>query len=440
MVFDVTLPQLAETISEGEVLAVRVGTGDIVVQDQTLLEVEAEKSTVEVPSPFDGRVIEVLVKSGEVVKFGQRLFRIDGADGAKVPPSAAPKAEVEVAVEAPAPRPIPAAPEAKEPEPQRPAPSIPTGRLVPAGPMTRRLARELGIDLSLVEGSGRGGRVTEEDLKRFVRQQQASPAVRPSPSSDAQPLPLPLPLPDFTRWGPVESRPWAGIRRRTGTRLSLSWARIPQVTHYDEADVTDLERFRHEFAAQIPKVTITAFALGAAAMALRRYPEVNASLDTEAARLIIKRYVHLGVAVDTKGGLVVPVVRDADRKTVSQLAREVAVLADKARAGDLPPEAMQGATFTITNLGGIGGTAFSPLVNFPEVAILGLSRVARRPALRNGQLVERAILPLALSYDHRVIDGAAAARFVRHVAGLLEQPLLMLMGGGESGDGETKNE
>jgi pyruvate dehydrogenase E2 component (dihydrolipoamide acetyltransferase) len=464
MATEVKLPQLGENITGGDVLDVRVKPGDTVSQGQTLLEVEAEKSTIEVPSPLAGRISKMLVNKGDAIEVGQTLCLLESGDGAKregtaeapvreaggaaAKPSQEPK-QAKQPAEKPTPRdgaakpaaaPVekePAKAKAEEPAPQQPQPpakSVEDGRSVseaqpspepsakrpvPAGPATRRLARELGVDLGLVHGSASGGRVTPEDIKAYVRQLTSAPAGRGA--GVAVP-----PLPDFERWGPVERQPLDGIRRKTAEQMSLAWSVVPHVTQHDQADVTDLEAFRRQQEGG-PKLTVTAFALKAAVIALKQFPQFNASLDLAGGQLVLKRYYHLGIAVDTDHGLLVPVLRDVDRKTIYELAQELAAVADRARQKKLQVEEMRGGTFTITNLGGIGGTGFSPIVNYPEVAILGLSRSRLQPVVRDGQVVSRLLLPVSLSYDHRVIDGAAAARFARRVAELLENPLQMLL-------------
>jgi pyruvate dehydrogenase E2 component (dihydrolipoamide acetyltransferase) len=274
----------------------------------------------------------------------------------------------------------------------------------------------LGVDLRLVSGSGRNGRITPEDVKAFVRHIAAAPA--PVAAAPAAPK-----LPDFAKFGPVEPQPLSRVRKLTAGQMALAWSLIPHVTQHDLADITELEAFRKTQTAG-PKLTVTAFALKACAIALKEFPTFNASLDLASGQLILKRYYHIGVAVDTEGGLLVPVIHDVDRKSVAELARELTEAAESARKGKAD---MQGGTFTITNLGGIGGTGFTPIVNWPEVAILGMSRSRLEPVVRDGQVVPRLMLPLSLSYDHRVIDGAAAARFTRRLAEMLENPLVMLL-------------
>jgi pyruvate dehydrogenase E2 component (dihydrolipoamide acetyltransferase) len=295
-------------------------------------------------------------------------------------------------------------------------------RVVPAGPATRRLARELGIDLALVHSSAPGGRVTQEDVKAFVRNLAAG-ATAAAPGAVRTPA-----LPDFGKWGPIERKPMDAFRRKTAEQMAVAWSLIPHVTQHDLADITELESFRKQQDGRGPKLTITAFTLKAAAIALKQYPQFNATIDLGNNQLILKQYYHLGIAVDTERGLLVPVLRDVDKKSVQELAKEMAEIADRARQKKVSADELRGGTFTITNLGGIGGTYFTPIINWPEVAILGLSRSRLQPVFQpGGQVTPRLMLPLSLSYDHRVIDGADAARFVRHIVEMLENPLLMLL-------------
>jgi pyruvate dehydrogenase E2 component (dihydrolipoamide acetyltransferase) len=430
MATEIKLPELGEGLESGEVGAVRVKPGDVVSEGQPLLDIDAEKATVEVPAPMAGRVTELRVKKGDQVKVGQTFCIIEPADGAaeaKPTPKAEPKPKAaekpqqdgdgrqkekgRAAVAEAEPRPAPAK-ELAPPEGDKP---------VLAGPATRRLARQLGVDLRQVAGSAPGGRVSEDDVRAYVRQLASGAMAAPSAGGP------PPALPDFERWGLVERQPLDAIRRRTAQQMALAWSQVAHVTQHDLADITDLDAFRKQQEGRGPKLTVTAFALKAAAIALKQFPPFNASLDLASGQLILKRYYHLGVAVDTERGLLVPVVRDADKKSVQELAAELIDLAERARDRQTKPEEMRGGTFTLTNLGGIGGTAFTPIVNYPEVAILGLSRARLQPAVRDGELVPRLLLPLSLSYDHRVIDGAAAARFTRRIAEMLENPLVMLL-------------
>lgn len=426
MATEITLPELGENVTGGDVADVKVKVGDTIAPGQTLLEVDAEKSTLEVPAPVGGKIAKVLIKKGDAIKVGQALFSVEEAgksvDGAgkKEPP---PKAEAERIAEKPVPADKPAAPPPSAPK-KEPAPEpIEAGgdaRAVPAGPATRRLARELGVDLGRVRGSGPGGRVIEEDVKAFAHDGLAG-------SAQAGPAPAAPPLPDFSKWGPIDNRPLDSVRKKTAAQMALAWSQIPHVTQHDLADITDLEAFRKQQGEKGPKLTVTAFALKAASIALAEFPQFNASLDLAGNQLIVKRYIHVGVAVDTERGLLVPVLRDADKKSVRVLAQELADIAERARQKKLTPDDTRGGTFTITNLGGIGGTAFTPIINWPEVAILGISRGRIEPGFRNGAVVPRLLLPLSVSYDHRVIDGAAAARFTRRLADMLQNPLTMLL-------------
>jgi len=456
MANEIQLPELGENVESGEVVDVKVGPGAEIKEGQALLEVEAEKSTVEIPAPRSGRIAKVLVRKGDKVKTGQALFLFDPADGKPpetpqgekatrkesaspaptaaqkepTPPTAAPASEPAPttydgqpkSIATPAPSPAPEGNGRRAPTPVSHAAGA-EGKLIPAGPATRRLARELGVDLARVRGTAPGGRVTQEDVKTFVKELAAGVAVPAGAAITKAP-----PLPDFERWGPVERLPLDSVRRKTAEQMALAWSLIPHVTQHDLADITDLEAFRkHQQDAKGPKLTVTAFALKAVAIALKEFPRFNATLDLAAGQLIHKHYYHLGLAVDTERGLLVPVLRDVDRKSVFDLAREMAEVAERARQKKLATDDMRGGTFTITNLGGIGGTAFTPIINYPEVAILGLSRSRLQPVVRDGQIVPRLLLPLSLSYDHRVIDGADAARFVRRLVEMLENPLVMLL-------------
>jgi len=430
---EIVLERPKDGVDMVEVNAVKVAVGDQVSRGQPLLEVQADKAQLEVFAPISGRIAKLLVKEGNELKVGQPYCLIEGDNGA----AQAPASKAASATVSPAPRKeassAPPQPRAEKiPAPQHAPVALPssapaairagTTLLTPAGPATRRLARELGIDLAQVPGSARFGRVTEEDVKAFVRDLASGSIPLATPTTGAIQAPL---LPRFEDWGPVERQKLSMVRKATSRQMSLAWSLIPHVTQHDDADVTDLEAFRKQQQAQGIKLTVTAFAIKAAAIVLKRFENFNASLDTAANQLVLKRYYHIGVAVDTPGGLVVPVLRDVERKSVHQLAGELTAVAEKARAGKLDGQDMEGGTFTITNLGGIGGTGFTPIVNYPQVAILGMSRSRLLPVVRDGSVTPRLLLPLSLSYDHRVIDGAAAARFTRQLAELLENPLLI---------------
>jgi pyruvate dehydrogenase E2 component (dihydrolipoamide acetyltransferase) len=447
------LPDLGENIEGAEVLKVLVKEGDTVAAEQPLVELETDKATIEVPSPVAGRIEKVLCKPQQHVKVGQAVFVIAEAAGAAAERPAAEKPAAEKpAAEKPAadkPAEKASAPEAKPAEKPAPAaasaaaataPSgMPVQATVPAGPATRKLARELGVDLTLVKGSGPYGRITLEDVKGFVKTSLA----RPGAAAGAAAAPVAPPLPDFSAFGPIDRQPLSGIRRKIADNLAFAWRTCPQVTQFDEADVTDLEAGRKRFGKQLaeasekaPKITMTVIAVKAVVAALRKFPQFNSSLDLASApgeeggrgALIIKRYFNIGIAVDTEHGLVVPVLKDADKKSLVQLATELEDLSARAKVRKLGPDDMKGATFTITNLGGIGGTAFSPIVNWPEVAILGLARSQQKMVVRAGAPEVRLMMPLCLTYDHRVIDGADGARFTTYLGQILSDPVVLMMG------------
>jgi pyruvate dehydrogenase E2 component (dihydrolipoamide acetyltransferase) len=310
---------------------------------------------------------------------------------------------------------------------------LPTTASAPAAPSVRRIAREIGVDISQVTGTGAGGRISEEDVKAFARQILSSiggGAIAPSPARPGTTLP---PLPDFSKWGEIERKAMTGVRRKTAEHLSNAWAAIPHVTQFDKADMTVLEEIRPKYAAEAErlggKLTVTAIITKILAQALRKFPQFNSSIDMATQSIVYKKYVHIGIAVDTEHGLLVPVVRNADRKNILEIAVEIQKLAEKAKARKLTLDEMAGGSMSITNLGGIGGTAFTPIVNWPEVAILGVSRGAVEAVFKDGHLVPRQMLPLSLSYDHRVIDGADAIRFLRWVVDAIEQPFTVMLRG-----------
>lgn len=443
MANEVKLPALGENVEGGDVIDVRVKPGDEVKEGQPLIEVEAEKSAVEVPSPFAGRVVQVLVKKGDKVGTGQTVVTIESNGKPALAPAATKKAvEMKQAVEtakpapkedgastkrqaAPAEAPTCAKRQAEDAKAEgaksQTAPAASDGGIVPAGPATRKLAREWGLDLGQVPGSGPMGRVTQDDVKDYVRDlasggQHVSYGLLP-----------PGPLPNFEQWGPVERKPFDSIRKKTADHVSLAWSTIPHVTQHDLADISEIDAFRKQQESKGPKLTVTAFVLKALAIVLKQFPQFNASLDLAQGQLVLKSYYHFGVAVDTERGLLVPVLRNVDKKSVREIAKEMAELAERARLKKITADDMRGGTFTVSNLGGIGGTGFTPIVNYPEVAILGLSRARLQPVHRDGQFVPRLLLPMSLSYDHRVIDGADAARFTRRLAEMLENPLVMLL-------------
>ena len=452
MTIEFRLPDLGENIEAADVANVLVAEGDVIQPEQDVLELETDKAVVELPCPHKGRVVKVHVKPGDRIKVGAPLLTIEaeaaapsapGAPKAEAPKPERAREELRRPVETPLPVEAPAKPDepamAETPSAPEPLPEPPPSAAVPrdaqrlpapAGPATRHLARELGVDLHQLSGSGPGGRITAEDIHAYVRRIAAA-AMAGGPQPGA--LAAAPGLPDFSQWGPVEREPMSGIRRKTAENVSLAWRLVPQVTQQDVADITELEairkRFEEDRGGTGGKITLTVLALKAAVAALKAFPQFNASLDPAAGVIIKKKYYHLGVAVDTEHGLIVPVLRDVDRKSIPALAAELEDLARRARERKVALEELRGGSFTITNLGGIGGTAFTPIVNYPEVAILGLARARHEPAAIEGSAQIRFMLPLCLSYDHRVIDGADGARFLRKVAQILSDPMRLLLEG-----------
>ncbi len=410
-------------MTEAEIVAVLVREGDVIKEDAPLLEVETDKAQVEIPSPIGGRVERIHVQPGQTVKVGAVLVTF-ADDGTPARPAAPPAS---TAVAAPA----AAAPPA--------APAVPARAAGPvaATPATRRMARELGVDLQTVRGSGPGGRVLDGDVRAAAspaRPASATAAGAARPAGPAKPLASvgleAPPLPRFEQWGPVERAPLSHLRRTIAERMTLSATLIPHVTHFDRADITDLDAIitRNLEAARAKGVTLTltGFLLKATALALRNHPQFNASLDPGAGEMILKRYYHLGVAVATERGLIVPVLRDVDRQPLLEVARALGALAQRVREGKATLEDLRGGTFTITNIGALGGTAAIPIINYPEVAVLGVARARQEPVVRHGQIVPRLMLPLTLTFDHRVADGADGARFAAEIVSLLEAPERLL--------------
>jgi pyruvate dehydrogenase E2 component (dihydrolipoamide acetyltransferase) len=419
------------------VIDVLVKPGDRIEPETPLITLETEKATMDVPATAAGTVRAVHVAKGAKVNAGDLVVTVTAAEGPApaLAAGAATTAASEPVKPTPAPpqaAPAPPATAAASRAPAAPPPIDEPGfSRVHAGPSVRRLARELGVDLARVRGSGRKGRITADDVKAWVKQALAAPAgVGPASAAAAAPGAAPAwpktPVVDFAAFGPVEVKPLGRIRRIAAARLHASWANLPHVTQFDAADITELEDLRDQLKSRASKagvkLTPLAFIVRACVKVLQQFPQFNAALDEAGANLVYRRYFHLGFAADTPNGLLVPVVRDADRKDIYDVARALAELAEKARAGKLGPAEMQGGTFTISSLGGIGGTAFTPIINAPEVAILGVSRSAMQPVFREGAFVPRLLLPLSLSYDHRVIDGADAARFTTALAKVLAEP------------------
>lgn len=398
-----------------EIIEISVKAGDAVTAEQTLITLETDKATMDVPAPFDGVVKEMKVKVGDKVSEGTLIALIE-ASGATAPAATPSKTQSSAApVAAPAPAPKAAAP---APVAASAAPSAVTSGKSHASPSVRQFARELGVDLGLVKGSAPKNRVTKEDVQNFVKQSLAQP--RGAAAGGALPGLLPWPEVDFAKFGEIESKALSRIKKISGANLHRNWVMIPHVTQFEDADISEMEAFRkqlnEENAKSGIKITPLAFLLKAAATTLRHFPDFNASLDASGENLIVKKYIHIGVAVDTPNGLMVPVIRDVDQKGIVQLAKELGEVSAKARDKKLAATEMLGGCFTISSLGGIGGTAFTPIINAPEVAILGISRSCMKPVWQDGEFVPRLMLPLSLSYDHRVIDGASAARFIVYLA------------------------
>jgi len=428
MAHDFKLPALGENIDSIQVVRVLVAAGGSVAVDQAVLELETDKATIEVPSTVSGTVAAVHVRPGDRIRSGQLVFSLAEAGAAEEAPAPALAAASEAAPDQP-PAPSSGAVSAPPPpaalEPPPPAPPA-TGK-VPAAPSVRRFAREIGVALEEVRGSGPHGRVSKEDVMRAARQANAARGASARPGA-----PLP-PLPDFGRWGAVERKPMSLIRAKTAEHLSLAWSQVPHVTIFDQADITELEPLRKQYAELAEQaggtLTMAVMVCKIAAHALRKFPAFNASVDLAAREIIYKQSVHLGIAVNTPRGLVVPVVRHADTKNMVTLAAEIKALAAKCREGKITLEEMEGGTFTVTNLGRVCGTYFTPIVNYPEVAILGLGRAHEEPAVVSGRLVTRSVLPLSLSFDHRVIDGADGAAFMGWIKEAIRQPLLLALNG-----------
>lgn len=417
---DVIVPDIGD-FKNVPVIEILVKPGDEVRADEPLMTLESDKATMEVPAPSAGRVAEILVKVGDRVSMGSAIVRFESAGGGGAVPAKVSNGAAAVPPTASVPKAAAAAVSAV------PA----SGRFLPApvdfgnahaSPSVRRLARELDVDLSKVKGTGDNGRISKEDVKKFLGG-GSSGAVA---TSGGMGIPE-IPTVDFSKWGPIETKPMSRIKRISGPHLHRSWLNVPHVTHTDEADITEIEKYRKELDDHAKadkkspfRVSLLPFLMKASVATLKAFPDFNASLSPEKDALIYKKYYNIGVAVDTPDGLVVPVLKDVDRKGIHEISRELGEISEKARLGKLPATDMQGATFTISSLGGIGGVAFTPIVNAPEVAILGVVRSKMAPVWNGKEFAPRLMLPLCLSYDHRVIDGASAARFTRHLSVALE--------------------
>lgn len=470
MATEFKLPELGENVESGDVVSVLVAEGDSIEEGQGVLELETDKATVEVPSEKGGVVKKIHVSQGDEIRVGDVILSLEveqaegtarqeqkevearkekeeegreekqEAESPKQEPAREAASEAAEEEEAPEQKERETGPEEAKEETEKLAAKEDQGKVVefqdrkkardsgrpaPASPAVRRFAREIGVDINEVPGSGSRGRISVDDVKVYSKQLNTS---RPGRSVAA------IELPDFSRFGEIEKESFSNVRRKTAEHMATAWSTIPHVTQHDQADITRLEEARKRYAERVQesggKLTLTAIALKVCAAALRVFPHFNASIDVANEEVIYKKYCHIGVAVDTERGLLVPVLRDVDKKNISELAKELTELAEKARNAKVGPDDLQGGCFTITNLGGIGGTSFTPIVNSPEVAILGISRGARQPVYgEDGEFEPRLILPLSLSYDHRLIDGADAARFLRWVASAFEDPFLISLEG-----------
>ncbi|MBN8707379.1 MAG: dihydrolipoyllysine-residue acetyltransferase [Bacteroidetes bacterium] len=428
-VVEVTLPDLGDGIKSADILKVTVKVGDTVSVDQGILEVGSDKATIEIPSPVSGVVTELFVKEGDKATIGQVVLKIKSSVSAPAPVSVAKTEPVAPVVSAA----VPAKPETpKTASVSSDIQPATKKNAAPAAPSVRRLAREIGVNVDEIPGTGPGGRLTQEDVKSWskkLHQQKGSSVVSGGQAAGiAQ-----KPLPDFAKFGSVERKPMSTIRYKTAEHLSYAWQTIPHVTQFDKADITSLEALRKQFSPALEKqgakLTMTAILVKVLASALKKYPNFNSAVDMTTKEVIYKNYFHIGVAVDTEAGLMVPVIRDADKKNITKIALDLNDIATRARNRKITPDDLQGGCISITNLGGIGGTSFTPIVNSPEVAILGVSRGSMEPVWNGTAFEPKLMLPLSLSYDHRIIDGADAARFLRWVVEALEQPLKLLIEG-----------
>ncbi len=448
MIKDITIPDIGETVETGVVAGILVSVGDTVEVDQAIIEVETDKAVVEIPTKYSGKITEITVKADDEVKIGDIIAKIDTQDEGEEKIPAEPKevkekpSEKEKAEEKPKkkepekeaqpaeaekePKEETAPPEKEkkeEPEPVKIEAEKAVEHQAPAAPSIRRLARELGADINRVPGSGPGGRITQSDVKAYVKKHMTGV------ETGGGIIPSQRPLPDFSKWGEISRNPMTKVRELTAVSMAHSWSVIPLVTQFDEADITEAEKFREKYHDEAEKagarLTITAILMKIVAAALQRFPRFNASIDVANKEIIYKKYYHIAMAVDTERGLVVPVIRDVNKKSIVELAVALTDLGERTRNKKVKPDELEGGTFTISNQGSIGGTNFTPLVYWPQSAILGVSRASTQPRYIDGKFEPRIILPFTLSYDHRIIDGADAARFLRWVVEALEHPLLL---------------
>ncbi len=451
MSLEVVVPEVSEGVTQGTVVSIVVAVGDEVEADQTLLELETDKAVVAIPSPSAGKVKEIRVAEGDTAEVGAVIAVLE--DSAASPPAKEPEAEAAPTATEQSAEEQPKAEETHQESQQGSAAAPPTKTaaaqpastaevdlhsvrrnelVAPAAPSVRRFARELGVDIYQVQGSGPGGRISEDDVRTFVRQsmQQLTGGAQVVSAAEFRGLHAQRTLPDFSKWGEVSRESLSKIREITADAMGYAWSTIPMVTQYDKARIDDLEAFRKRYnteSSKEVKLTMTAILVKVCAAALKAFPHFNSSLDLAAKELVLKQYVHIGVAVDTPNGLMVPVIQNADQKGIVAIAEDLSELAVKTRERKISPAELEGGTFTISNLGGIGGTSFTPIVYAPQVAILGVSRTAIEPVWNGQEFVPGQLMPLSLTYDHRVIDGADGARFLRFICAALEQPLKLLM-------------
>jgi pyruvate dehydrogenase E2 component (dihydrolipoamide acetyltransferase) len=453
MVEEIRLPEISENVESGEVIEILVKVGDFIEAEQPVVELETEKAAFEVPSPVKGKVTEINIEPGQEVKVGQILVKVD-TEASPVQERESPSKETDTQEKEPVNEPKKLQIEEKEPVVEKKTaekqpskrgprkdeveePAEETGQaesaekketkpaaVAPASPSVRQLARELGIDINEVTGSGPGGRISAEDVKRHTKN-LVSGSSSPGSAKKGRSLP------DFSKWGDIESKAMTATRRKIADTLSYTWSNVPQVTQYDQADITTLEEFRRQYSQRVGqaggKLTVTSIMLKVVASVLKEFPIFNASVDSQREEIIYKKYFNIAVAVDTDRGLLVPVIRDADKKSILELSVELTQLAEKTRRHKISPDDMVGGNFTISNLGGIGGTNFAPIIYWPQVAILGIARARRQPSYIDGRIEPRLVLPLSLSYDHRVIDGTEGLRFLRRIVENLEEPFLLIM-------------
>lgn len=436
MIKEFKLPELGENVASGTLGKLLVKVGDVVAEGQNVLEIETDKAVAEIPSGVSGKITDIRVKEGAAVRPGEVVFLVE-TDAAQALPASSPAPAAE-------PAPVPDAVEATRPAPPAAAPTQPAAAPVPAGsvphpglvraaPSVRARARELGVDLNEVPTADPSGRVTLQEVLAFAQGGAAPAAAAPAAEEGIPVKPAPAAVPGPAASGGTTVEPFSTIRRKTAEHMTECWTTIPHVTHFDKADVTGLEELRKKYGKRVEaaggRLTITSFVLKALPEVLKRFPKFNASLDMTGQQAVYKHFYNIGVAVDTPSGLLVPVIKDADKKSIVEMSVELGELAARARERKLALENMQGGTFTVTNLGGLGGHAFTPIINAPETAILGMSRAVMEPVWANGQFVPRLMLPFSLSYDHRLIDGADAARFLRRLIETLEQPWILFLEG-----------